>query len=489
MKKVISSLLVASVLLFAHSANAANITVEQAKQAAAHFMSKYTKQASNITAADVTLVYQEDNYDLNVPAVYYLNVGDFSWIIMAATTVIDPVVAFSVEGTPLIMEDMPTNMRWLLDLYTQDIIAAQNLDAEKSLPDSPEWTEMANGTMPAPKGSKTILMKEYWEQGEEYSPTFNMFCPKIGDKYSVTGCVATALSQIYHYNKYPLQPGGGSVRYWSKRGKAEETLITYNFDTVEPYNYDLMPLRYTNGTSAESIREAARLCYAVGVSVHMQYSPDGSGTTDPYNIQGVNRYFGYPDAFIVRRNSTTDTSFYNTMLRRLLDKHILYMDGYSQGSLGPDAGHAWVCGGYWERTEGKYWYWMNWGWGYNINSSVQNGSFFNLSNGNGMNVMGYNYNTQLTFIDGMFAPEGTQRILDAEQTMLGTPYPNPATLTVTIPYIVDNASDLNLYSVDGKLVYTRTVSGSGDCTIDVSSLPAGIYIYRINSKSGKIMVQ
>ena len=53
-----------------------------------------------------------------------------------------------------------------------------------------------------------------------------------------------------------------------------------------------------------------------------------------------------------------------------------------------------------------------------------------------------------------------------------------------------NASDLMVYNVEGKLMATYHVqAGVGELTVDVEDYPAGVYIYRMNSRSGRFIVQ
>ena len=117
--------------------------------------------------------------------------------------------------------------------------------------------------------------------------------------------------------------------------------------------------------------------------------------------------------------------------------------------------------------------------------------FFNLgANRMPISGYGYNFNVRQAVVLNMHPTAAPQGIADVDHTLLESPYPNPAVQTVTLPFYTENASDLMIYSIDGKLVTScRVQAGYGEATVDVNNLPAGVYIYRLNSQSGKFIVQ
>ena len=48
---------------------------------------------------DMSIVRQIDNPVLGIPAVYFLNAPKSGWVILAASTVLDPIIAFSADNT------------------------------------------------------------------------------------------------------------------------------------------------------------------------------------------------------------------------------------------------------------------------------------------------------------------------------------------------------------------------------------------------------
>ena len=133
---------------------------------------------------------------------------------------------------------------------------------------------------------------------------------------------------------------------------------------------------------------------------------------------------------------------------------------------------------------------MNWGW-----DGSSNG-FYNLgANNMYISGQGYNFNVRQEYISGMVPPDDSNRFLGISRiedpsTYLGRPYPNPAVESVTLPYNTEMASELVIYSIDGRPVETyRVQPGKGEIHVRVNTMPAGVYLYRMNSQCGKFIVK
>lgn len=57
----------------------------------------------------------------------------------------------------------------------------------------------------------------------------------------------------------------------------------------------------------------------------------------------------------------------------------------------------------------------------------------------------------------------------------------------TLSYGVEGSAQLTLYTIAGQTALSRPVSGNG--SIALSGVPAGVYIYRLADKTGKIVVK
>lgn len=487
MKKVISSLLVAAVAMFSTVAMADNITLEQAKEAAAHYLSHNTSN-EKLTASDMTLVYQIDNLALNVPAAYFFNASGDGWLIMAATTVVNPIIGYSDEGK-LDISNLAENMRWYVEGYVEDIKEVQILDAEENLPDAAEWTVLANkGLVGNTKDTDVKLTQVRWDQGEIYSTnSYNRYCPVYNGYRCYVGCGATAMAQMCYYYKYPRR-GANQTKTYTAHNIGNRS-ISLNFDTVY-FNYENMRLSINlqNITQAQ-INNIAWLSYACGVSCGMEYGIDGSSTTAENVNSGSSIYLKYRAGNIIMRGGMTTRKYVGKVRKMLKAKDLVYMRGTDPGGSGRDAGgHAWLCTGY--KVQDTTMYYMNWGWG-----GSENG-FFNLT-GTDLATSSYNFRSQQGIIENMIPPEDSnihhehQSINRVdESTILRAAYPNPASDYVTLPFATERAGELQVFSVDGRKVTSARVSaGNGEVNVNVEKMPAGVYIYKLNNATGKFVVK
>ena len=169
------------------------------------------------------------------------------------------------------------------------------------------------------------------------------------------------------------------------------------------------------------------------------------------------------------------------------------MGGSQPGGTGRDAsGHAWVVCGYKESNEKEYY--MNWGWG----GPRTGDGWYNLADNNlRVSGSGYYFYANQNVVVGQTPPEDSNihhshiGICPVENSsVLGSAYPNPASMSVVLPYQTSEISELCVYSIDGKLVESRKVAaGNGSVTLKVDQMPAGIYIYRLNNATGKFVVK
>ena len=290
------------------------------------------------------------------------------------------------------------------------------------------------------------------------------------------------------YYGFPKAAQGGRVNYYAN-GRYQ---IGLKFDSLR-FDYSLMPVRLVSTSSTSMVNEVARLCYAAGVSVHMNYGTDGSGAHSEDVPNAMYNYFKYTRGTFTERRSTTTNDFLNTLRSDLVLRRPVYMSGASSSGGGADAaGHAWVCCGY--RTDDADQYYMNWGWG-----SAGDG-FFDLRANTSIIPPGfsYNFNVGQAIITGMVPSSADSTDIDfltaiddvETGVVLPPAYPNPATLTIAMPYSTSAAAEMQIFSIDGKMVGTRRLQpGVGEVELNVSAMPAGIYIYRVGGRTGKFVVR
>ena len=90
------------------------------------------------------------------------------------------------------LDNMPDNMRWWLSEYDRQIRWAQENNVPQSEEISREWQHALTQTLDA-QPVVGPLVSTHWDQGYP----FNYMCPKnSSSQQAITGCVATALSQV-----------------------------------------------------------------------------------------------------------------------------------------------------------------------------------------------------------------------------------------------------------------------------------------------------
>lgn len=178
------------------------------------------------------------------------------------------------------------------------------------------------------------LVKAQWDQ---IAP-FNKYLPKENDLPSYTGCVATALAQIFRTIKYAE---GSGTKTW--RG------VTADFS--HKWDWDNMPV--PRGEWAGENDESALLMTYIGVAVNMNWGyADGSGAFSSEVPDAIIKWFGYdPENTVwVERRMFDDVTWEDLIIGELLAQRPLYYRG---------GGHVFILDG--RRSDGLYHF--NWGWG------------------------------------------------------------------------------------------------------------------------------
>lgn len=191
------------------------------------------------------------------------------------------------------------------------------------------------------------LINTTWGQDAPY----HYLTPTIEGSHTRTGCLATAMSQILYYHKYPEQ-GKQAVKSYST---GQLGTVAFDFRN-NPFEYDKMKESYTQNASYtdESALAVAKLMAATGVSVNMTYRLDESSGLFAEGVSALSDWFLYPSdglAYISRTFFTLEE--WEALIYSELEnkRPVLYMGGNGTNS------HIFVCDGY---ENGRFH--MNWGW-------------------------------------------------------------------------------------------------------------------------------
>ena len=352
MKRIISLLVCMLLVITSLMAR----TPEQAAKVASGFLStrgtqmsvaQRTQRAARVTAVptDVTMVYTQLQKDSQEPAVYVFNGERDGFVLVSAGDEGRVVLGYSDSGK-FDKDDIPANMQFWLQMYADEL--ASSVATPSKAPAKGSLQKMSKAAAASYPTVYPILDGVKWGQGEP----FNNNCPVAtgGDK-TVTGCVATAISQIMYAHKYPSPYGTGSHSYY-----CESLGRTLSVDFSSTWlNWDLMKGDYSTGWDNAQAWAVGALMYSVGVASEMSYGVNGSGAVSPFALYGLAKYFGYNKGVVpYPKGCMPESEILNAIATDLQVGRPVYISGRTVNN----EGHAFVCDGI--KSDGYLH--INWGW-------------------------------------------------------------------------------------------------------------------------------
>lgn len=273
----------------------------------------------------------------------YIFSTESSFVIISADDRVKPILAYSHEY-PFVVEYMPDNVSYWINFLDDEIQYAIDNNIASSKETASDWNDLIKGVKPEHRNRNSVapLIKTHWDQNVPY---MNM-CPGG----SVAGCVATAMAQLMKYWEWPRK-GVGSHSYEEN----DYGTITVNFSNTT-YDWDNMIAKPDASSTQAQQNAVATLTYHCGVSVDMNYSPQGSGAY-PSDIEyALETYFDYDTLLHDSYKENFSETEWLELLKTELDasRPILY-SGWDVNN----AGHCFICDGY---DENDFFH-FNWGWG------------------------------------------------------------------------------------------------------------------------------
>ena len=397
------------------------------------------------------------------------------FVVVSNDDSVTDIVGYSKESFSVI----PPAMEWFIntvDNNMQEMTKSGVLYAP--IPPSTEFPE-----------SVEPLLKSTWDQGKPY----NILCPGgngSSTRLYPTGCVATALSQIMYYHKYP-EVGIGEHQYSFQPESGVGRIISANFGETH-YDWTNMLDDYSKGYTDEQANAVATLMLHCGVAVEMGYTASGSGAYGQEACLGIKKFFGYnKNARLYTRDYYTAELWMEMIFKELNLKRPIYYHGVSEGG----GGHAFIIDGY----DKDGFVHVNWGWGGKSNG------FFDIAL---LNPPGSSYSKEQGMILGMCKPDVDipyeSQVVASE---LGFIFSGTNTKRVTISGVIHNAGaekfvgtiacvlensentivlkkqeDLTLQAITGGMWFNTKFSLLSN---NLSSIPDGTYRLFVGSKTAE----
>ena len=336
--KSFKTLLLMMCLAVTVTAWAESVNENQARTIAARFMASH-----GIPSATVKMAGKAPGMNtkagVDQAAYYVFNGAGRGFVIVAGDDSAPAVLGYSDQGT-FDEQNVPEALQFMLEGYAAQIDAiARGAKAEPQL---------RNG------GAIKPLVTANWSQNDPY----NSLLPIVpSGEHAYTGCVATALSQVMYYWKWPestTQPIPAYTSSYSNMQYAMPELPIVSFE------WDAMQDTYeTNNPETPGAQAVATLYLYCAQAVQMTFMMYSSGANSGLIPEKAAAYFDYDAAaHRVSRGNYSTQGWADLLYGELAaGRPVLYSGSKRTG------GHSFICDGY----DGNGMFHMNWGWDGNSN--------------------------------------------------------------------------------------------------------------------------
>ena len=263
------------------------------------------------------------------------------WMLISAEDQSSPLIGYSPDGTYPTDEEMPENMRGMMNWYGDQVVNNARQVGQRHV----GWelaTRPAGARRFASSTKVEPLIKVNWNQGGSYQK----YCPKTNDGQAVVGCVAVGMAQAMSVAQWPDRPVGNYGYTHAIYGS-----LYIDYDAEPAYDWKAIL------SGANNKDDVARLLYHCGVSVKMDYGVDGSGTQDAYIAGALVRNFKYPQSVKwYSRNGWSNEDWHDLIITELQEGRAV---AYSGSDPKKHYGHCFNLDGF----DGSSAFHVNWGWG------------------------------------------------------------------------------------------------------------------------------
>ena len=317
---------------------AESINESQARNIAARFMASHAMPSASLKLASKA-PRMNAKAGAGQAAYYVFNNASRGFVIVAGDDDAPAVLGYSDQGT-FDAQNVPEALQFLLEGYAAQIDAlARGAKAEAPL---------RSGSAIKP------LLTSSWSQNDPY----NNLLPVIpSGQHAYTGCVATALSQVMYYWKWPASTTQPIPAYTSTYSNMQYEMPEL---PVVSFEWEAMQDTYeTNDNESAGAQAVATLYLYCAQAVQMTFMMYSSGANSSLIPEKAAAYFDYDAAAHKESRDNYSTQGWADLLYGELaaGRPVLYSGSKLTG------GHSFICDGY----DGNGLFHMNWGWDGNSN--------------------------------------------------------------------------------------------------------------------------
>jgi len=432
---------------------------------------------------------------------YVVDLTPTGYVVLGPDTRLPPIIAHSDESA-FQWDEGPSNV--FLNLLRADLAARLEALHDRAIPTGyerdaeTEWSALRSGIslQDSTKSSEIIgplIEATTWAQSAPWNDDVPVD-PTTGSR-SLVGCVATALAQLVSYWQYPE-----SIVFTRESDYVTRTRHIGISATTASIPWIEFPARSYYNPSDEMM---AKLSYAAGVSVQMDYASFGSGAyliDMAYALAGgptpVQRY-GQP---AVWRYETAEirtyvmqgwgspfvqsqTEFYHALQSDLEEGEPAVLNVTTSSTSG---GHALICDGY-DRATGRYH--LNLGWG------GQSNGWYDLPEEipPGYNIVEYgifNIRPPENRAESSAEGRGKPPVAEALDALVhAAPIPLQTETRFVYAGETPTVFTVRIFSTDGQLVWEQSVFGRAEIvwdgrSTDGSRMANAPYIYVTSGLEG-----
>ncbi len=325
--------------LVAAKAIANPIDAEKAQQIAADFLQSDATftLVSNSTENRVKVL---GSASVSAPYYIYSRGEGQGYIIVAGDDCLPVILGYTEKGD-FDADNVPPALQDMFNGWAQSVSQAQAAG-----------TNAPRRVLTATSARDNIkpIMSSHWHQSSPY----NDRCPYITGttNRALTGCVATAASQILYYWRKDLPSTLQGTTPTYGYGDAP---VTESIAKGTAIRWDLMQDRYSGSESATVKNAVAEFVFATGAATWLTYGSSTSGHIEkiPDTFSG---YFGMRRGAVHYRNSYSQEGWVQLLYDELLAGRPVMYTGVHPTS----GGHAVVVHGY-QKTNDLFYF--NFGWG------------------------------------------------------------------------------------------------------------------------------
>ena len=271
------------------------------------------------------------------------------YVIVAGDDCLPEILGYTESGN-FNEANLPPTLKYMLEVWQNMVENAQanETNTPRDLSKAPALT--------ATRESISPLTTSHWHQTGPY----NDLCPKRDDNgaKSMTGCVATAISQILYYWRRDLPSTLQATTPTYGMDGYSHASVTQSIPRGTPLKWDLMLDSY-NGAPAEYNEAVATMVYAVGTASHLEYSIE-SGTATSGHIEdipkAISTYFGMNGGWVAYRSSYSQEAWTQLIYNELAKGRPVMYTGVHPSN----GGHAVYIDGYQKNNDLMH---FNFGWG------------------------------------------------------------------------------------------------------------------------------